>query len=65
MKRIISLGIQYQKCKNGDVLHCFSNVNWVNDKDIKRSTCDYYFILDDIEFFFRAIINKHLDLSST
>lgn len=24
IKRIISLGIQYKKCKNGDVLHGFS-----------------------------------------
>jgi hypothetical protein len=40
-------------------------VDWANDKDIKISTYDYYFILDDIEFSFGAITNKHMDLSST
>ena len=45
IKGTLSLGIKYQQSTNGNILHGRYDVDWTGDKDTRRSTSGYYFIL--------------------
>lgn len=45
IKGTLSLGIKYQQSTNGNILHGYSDADWAGDKDTRRSTSGYCFIL--------------------
>jgi len=45
MKHTSAFGIKYKKCVYRDVLHGFSGTDWAGDKETRRSTSGYCFIL--------------------
>lgn len=45
IKGTLSLGIKYQSIPDGGILHGFSDADWAGDKDTRRSTSGYCFLL--------------------
>jgi hypothetical protein len=45
IKETFLFGIKYQKQDNGEILHGFSGADWAGDKDTRRSTFGYCFLL--------------------
>ena len=45
IKGTLSFGIKYQKLPNEDILYGFSDADWAGDKDTRRSTSGYCFLL--------------------